>query len=162
MVVAAVQNTLEDTPDYFIINMTAADLIDEAQMHIQYRGNSKPILICNLTVYEYSLDNITWYHMTITGDSDINSLHVNKNWSVFNIKWNAMIDIIDKITNPEEGLYNRLMWVRFKASSSSLETYLVVYRVFFKSPIVKLNLDSSNNHIDINGSDLIEQAPGVF
>lgn len=162
MVVATVQNTLEDTPDYLVINMTAANIINDNQIAIQYQCKSKPVSISHLNLYEYSLDDVIWYTMTVTEDSEINNLHVSRNWLSFNLTWDALNDIIDKIIDTEEGLYNRAMWIRFMASNDSQETYLVIYQMYFKNPIYKLNLDSSNNHIDINGCNLLEQAPGVF
>jgi hypothetical protein len=100
--------------------------------------------------------------MTVTEDSEISNLHVSKNWLRFNLIWDALNDILDKIIDIEEGLYNRAMWVKFKASNDNQETYLVIYRMYFKSPIARLIANSSNDHIDINGCNLLEQAPGVF
>jgi hypothetical protein len=175
MVVAAVHNTLEDTPDYLVINMTAAEPINENQISIQCRGKSNPISVASLLVREYSLDNFTWYQMHIMEESGITGLNFNKNWVGFDFVWNAKGDTgFNGYTGAQgytgahgytgiEVLYNQSMLIRFQASNNiGMETPPVTYNLLFKNPIVKLNLDSSNNHIDINGCNLLEQAPGVF
>lgn len=169
MISAAVSNTLEDAPDYFIINMIAASPINDTQIYIQYQGKSKPPLTCHLSVYEYSLDSIVWYPMSVTEGSEINVLGLTTSWRTFNLTWDAMIDLYDMLPDlspdPEvviRSFYNTNIWIRFRAASGDKETTLVSYRVYFKNPIVAQGKDSSNNHIDLNGCNLLEQAPEVY
>ena len=152
MIAASVENTLEGTPDFFIINMISADVLNETQIFIQYRGKSKPSLTGDLTIYEYSLDNIIWHQMSVTEGSEINDLPFIVNWSGFDLTWNAVSDM-------EEDFYNKNIWIRFKAVSDDKETDIVSYRIFFKNPITQTSNRSINNKIDMNGSDLMIQAP---
>jgi hypothetical protein len=169
MITAAVSNTLESTPDFFVINMTAADPVNENQIFIQYRGKSKPPLTCDLSVYEYSLDSLKWYPMTVTEDSEIVDLDLTITWSTFSLTWDAMVDMYDVLpdlsSDPEvviKSFYNTNMWVRFKAVSIDKETNLISYRMYFKNPIATLSQDPLNDHIDLNGCNLLEQAPEVY
>jgi hypothetical protein len=162
MPVAYLKDTSESTPDYFLINMISAEPIDALRIYIEYQGKSKPQLVCSITVTEYSLDNATWYPMTCTVDSNLTDVELFPRWMGYHITWDAMHDISDKIPDPEEGLYNRNMWVRFKASSGNLETILISYRLFYKNPIVPSPMDPSNKYICIDGISLLEQAPEVY
>jgi hypothetical protein len=169
MIAAAVSNTLEGAPDFFVINMTAASVVNETQISIQYRGKANPPLTGHLSVYEFSLNNITWYPMTVTEDSEINVLDVTTSWRDFHLTWEAMADMYDMLpdlsSDPEvitKSFYNTNIWIRFKATSGNRETFLISYRVYFKSPITQSGKDPSNNHIDLNGSNLLEQAPEVY
>lgn len=162
MPVAFIKETSEVAPDFFVINMTKALPINMTQISLEYRGKSKPPLVCNITTYEYSLDNLVWYQMSITGDSDVNNLNFTTSWITYKITWNVLTDISDKVSDPLEGFYNRNMWVKFKATSENKSTILISYRIYFKSPVVQLNKNPTNDHIDIMGSSLMEQAPEVF
>ena len=163
MTIAAVGKTWETAPDYFIINLMTANLINETQIGIQYRGKSSPPLTCDLTTSEYSLNSIVWYPMTLTGDSDTQDLNLIPSWISFNLTWNAWSDIQDKVLDPEEeDLYNRNIWIKFRATSGSKQTFLISYRIFYKNPIYQVAKDATNDHIDMVGSSLLEQAPEVY
>jgi hypothetical protein len=162
MPVAVVDKIWEVAPDFFVINMTTAALINETQIGIQYRGKSNPPLTCDLTVSEYSLNSIVWYPMSLTGDSDVQDLNLIPSWISFNLTWDAWVDIQGKVMDPEEGMYNRNIWIRFRATSGSKETFLISYRVYYKNPVYPVSKDSTNDHIDMYGSSLMEQAPEVY
>lgn len=162
MTIAAVGKTWEIAPDYFIINLMAADIINETQIGVRYRGKSNPPLTCNIAISEYSLNSIVWYPMTLTGDSDTQDLNLTTSWRPFSLTWDAWADVHDKVMDQGEGLYNINMWIRFRATSGSKQTFLISYRIFYKNPVYPIAKDVTNDHIDMVGSSLLEQAPEVY
>lgn len=160
--VALLNNTLEEAPDLFVINMTSYNMtstinIGEIQIGISYRGKAYPPLVCNLTVTEYSLNNKEWYPMTLIPDSDVNDIPLTNRWDSFLITWDVLTDINVLANN----LYNRPIWVRLKATSGNKETIPIAYQLYFENPIKPIFKGTSEDK-GRPGYSILEQAPKVF
>ena len=59
-------------------------------------------------------------------------------------------------------IYNRVLYIRFRATSGNEETELISYRLFFKNPIMPIFKNTSNRYQGISRYSILEQAPKVF
>lgn len=132
---------------------------DHQQLIIPYTGYGNTALVANLTTYEYSLDGSTWLTMTAAAGTVVTSLNFTPSGGSFTFTWVLKDDLGDNI-------YNKDIYIRFQATSDTLQTTMVNTSVYFSKIIV--NEATARNtpklpgdYSGISGSDLLVNAPKI-
>jgi hypothetical protein len=129
-------------------------------LNINYMGIGDPTLISDITTYEYSVSDSAWASMTLETGTDVIDLTFTPSGSAFTFIWKIKEDIGDSI-------YNKNINIRFQATSSTLETTMAYYSVYFPKIVSDLtNVVSTPplpvSYQGIDSSDLMSNAPKII
>lgn len=135
--------------------------VEHSVLNIPYTGTASPNLTADLTTYEYSLDGSTWVEMTAADGTIVDNLSFTSSGAALTFGWRIKQDIT-------AGIYNKTIYVRFRATSTDLTTSMVV-KSFYFSKIVTNAADEAEkkapklpeDYEGISGSDLLANAPKI-
>jgi hypothetical protein len=126
---------------------------------IPYTGYGNTALIADLTTYEYSLDGSSWHTMTAAVGTVVTGLNFTPTGGSFSFEWEIRTDIGNSI-------YNKNIYIRFQATSGTLQTAVMNNSANFQKVVVnETNARNTpklpDDYSGISGSDLLANAPKI-